>query len=88
MRLLGFIAVVTSLPALVCAAPLAPGQSPTAGVEALVKRRLPDHINSFEFVLQNSTRIDEKSYDAYVVSSSENGKIRIEGGTTSALLSG
>jgi alpha-N-acetylglucosaminidase len=62
-------------------------QSPTEGVESLVKRRLPQHVDSFEFVLEpphGSVVVN----DSYTVSSTKNGKVRIEGTTTSALLSG
>ncbi|KAL6895990.1 glycoside hydrolase family 89 protein [Trichoderma longibrachiatum] len=62
-------------------------QSPTEGVESLVKRRLPQHVDSFEFVLEPSHGSGLLN-DTYTVSSTNNGKVRIEGTTTSALLSG
>jgi alpha-N-acetylglucosaminidase len=62
--------------------------SSTAGVEALVKRRLPNHVNSFEFSLEPSSHGSTLANDSYTVSSTKNGKILIEGTTTSALLSG
>lgn len=60
---------------------------PTAGVESLVKRRLPQHVDSFEFVLEPAQG-SGLTNDSYAVSSTKDGKIRIEGTTTSALLSG
>lgn len=62
--------------------------SSTAGVESLVKRRLPDHADSFEFALELSSHGSALTNDSYTVSSTRDGKIRIEGTTTSALLSG
>lgn len=62
--------------------------SSTAGVESLVKRRLPSHANSFEFALEPSSHGSSLTNDTYSVSSTKDGKIRIEGTTTSALLSG
>ncbi|UKZ88341.1 uncharacterized protein TrAFT101_004102 [Trichoderma asperellum] len=62
--------------------------SSTAGVESLVKRRLPNHANSFEFALEPSSHASPLTNDSYTVSSTKHGKIRIEGTTTSALLSG
>ncbi|KAL7802663.1 glycoside hydrolase family 89 protein [Trichoderma afarasin] len=60
---------------------------PTAGVESLVKRRLPQHVDSFEFVIEPA-QVSGLTNDSYAVSSTKDGKIRIEGTTTSALLSG
>jgi alpha-N-acetylglucosaminidase len=62
--------------------------SSTAGVESLVQRRLPSHANSFEFALEPSSHGSALTNDSYTVSSTKDGKIRIEGTTTSALLSG
>lgn len=61
--------------------------SSIAGIESLVKRRLPNHVNDFEFVLEPSSHGSALANDSYTVSS-KNGKVRIEGTTTSALLSG
>ncbi|KAL7789894.1 glycoside hydrolase family 89 protein [Trichoderma ceciliae] len=60
----------------------------TAGVESLVKRRLPNHVDSFEFALEPSSHGSTLANDSYTVSSAKDGKVRIEGTTTSALLSG
>lgn len=60
----------------------------TKGIESLVKRRLPDHADSFEF----SIRVTESALtpipDEYTVTSTDSGKIRVEGTTLSALASG
>ncbi|KAH8648643.1 putative alpha-N-acetylglucosaminidase [Xylariales sp. PMI_506] len=58
----------------------------TAGVEALVQRRIPQHASSFEFAIVNATT--DPTYDTYTVSSTSDGKILVQGNTVSALLSG
>lgn len=63
------------------------------GIQDLVQRRLPDHVNDFEFVLTSNeskpiTTAIRAINDNYVVSSSANGKIRVEGNTPIALASG
>lgn len=59
----------------------------TKGIEDLVKRRLPAHVDNFEFrLLEKWTRTVGK--DAYRVSSLGNGSILVEGNTLSALSSG
>jgi alpha-N-acetylglucosaminidase len=60
----------------------------TAGVEALIQRRLPQHVHSFQFDLVNVSTAAVKENDTYVVSSSNHGKILVQGNTPSALLSG
>lgn len=60
----------------------------TAGIEALVQRRLPQHAGSFQFELVNVSTAAPKSNDTYAVSSTEDGKILVQGNTLSALLSG
>lgn len=60
----------------------------TAGVEALVQRRLPHHSKSFEFAIVNATASTELVNDTFKVSSTHNGKLLIQGNTVSALLSG
>lgn len=60
----------------------------TTGVEALVKRRLPQHAGSFQFELVNVSTSASKGNDTYAVSSSEDGKIVVQGNSLSALLSG
>ena len=58
-----------------------------AGVEALVQRRLPQHVNSFQFEIVNASQANGLGSDRYVVSSA-GGKILVQGNTLSALLSG
>ncbi|KAH9212547.1 putative alpha-N-acetylglucosaminidase [Leptodontidium sp. 2 PMI_412] len=59
----------------------------TQGIESLVRRRLPAHIDDFEFrLLGNETSTGGN--DVYSVSSSEDGKILVEGNSLSALSSG
>jgi alpha-N-acetylglucosaminidase len=60
----------------------------TDGIYDLVKRRLPQHADSFEFVLVNETDRDTTVNDQYVVSSTSDGKILVEGNSLSALSSG
>ncbi|POR36171.1 Alpha-N-acetylglucosaminidase [Tolypocladium paradoxum] len=67
---------------------------PSAGVEALVQRRLPQHAGLFQFTIvdpisQPATgTFNQNVSESYVVSSINNGKIHIQGNTPSALLSG
>lgn len=60
----------------------------TAGIEALVKRRLPDHADAFEFRIRSTDRAQTPIPDIYTVTSADNGKILVEGTTLSALASG
>ncbi|KAI1826032.1 glycoside hydrolase family 89 protein [Xylaria intraflava] len=65
----------------------------TAGVESLVRRRLPHHAESFQFKIVNAVKNEtgtgvERENDSYVVSSTKNGKILVQGNSVSALLSG
>jgi alpha-N-acetylglucosaminidase len=63
----------------------------TAGIEALVRRRIPDHADNFQFALvDNSTTgtHNTSSNDAYTVADLSNGTIRVEGTTLSALATG
>jgi hypothetical protein len=63
--------------------------SSTAGVEALVQRRLPRHAGSFEFAIVNASASDSPpTNDSYVVSTNREGKIQVDGNSPSALLSG
>ena len=62
--------------------------SATAGVEALVQRRLPDHVDAFEFSIRPHTDSPAPIPDEFTVTSTDDGKIRVEGTTTSALVSG
>ncbi|KAH7351012.1 putative alpha-N-acetylglucosaminidase [Rhexocercosporidium sp. MPI-PUGE-AT-0058] len=59
----------------------------TQGIKDLVKRRLPAHIDDFEFrLLGNET--SKGGNDVYSVSSMKNGRIIVEGNSLSALSSG
>lgn len=60
----------------------------TAGVEALVKRRLPQHSDKFEFAIVNAPDSKELANDTYSVTSTHDGRFLIRGNTVSALLSG
>ncbi|KAF4628191.1 hypothetical protein G7Y89_g9960 [Cudoniella acicularis] len=83
-----FICLTWSLTAILTAA----AQS-TQGIQDLVKRRLPNHVNEFEFLLTCnettpiSTAIREVN-DNYTISSTAGGKILVEGNSLIALASG
>jgi alpha-N-acetylglucosaminidase len=59
----------------------------TAGIKALVQRRLPRHAESFEFAIVNATQPGQQN-DSYTVSSTSHDKILIQGNTLSALSTG
>lgn len=100
MRLFNVAATLIGVTACVGAAvvPTSTRTDLIAGVQALVRRRLPEHAESFEFTLlgvvsESSERVAQKVLgkgdgDSYIVSSTGNGKIHIQGNTPSALLSG
>lgn len=58
----------------------------TDGIKAFVKRRLPDHADSFEFSISNVTAVG--SNDNFSVSSHSDGKIKIQGTSVSAVMQG
>lgn len=65
----------------------------TDGIYGLIKRRLPEHADSFELSLVNATgstvaSATDKPNDKYTVSSAHDGKILVEGNSLSALASG
>ncbi|KAI0420631.1 glycoside hydrolase family 89 protein [Xylaria grammica] len=68
----------------------------TAGVESLVRRRLPQHADSFRFEIVGDLEADitqsdaetERVNDSYVVSSAEDGTVVVQGNTAGALLAG
>ncbi|TPX13640.1 uncharacterized protein E0L32_005843 [Thyridium curvatum] len=62
--------------------------SSTAGVQSLVKRRLPRHVDAFEFVISDTAVAGNGVRDSYEVSSTDNGKIQVKGTSTSAVISG
>ncbi|KAJ5633385.1 hypothetical protein N7490_009724 [Penicillium lividum] len=57
----------------------------TQGIYDLVQRRMPQHADSFQFLLDNST---DQSHDHYVVSTLDNGTVSVQGNSLSALSSG
>ena len=59
----------------------------TAGIEALVQRRLPQHADDFSFTLANGSYATAIN-DQYVVGNGENGTIAISGNSPIALASG
>lgn len=67
-------------------AALATAQS-TDGLYKLIKRRLPNHVDLFQFELKNYTG-GENEYDQFVVRTTPNGTVLVEGNTLSALSSG
>jgi alpha-N-acetylglucosaminidase len=62
----------------------------TQGILDLVERRLLNHVDDFEFgFLANGTGNSTKpSNDYYIISSTTDGKILVEGNSLSALASG
>lgn len=65
--------------------------SATAAVEALVERRLPEHVDSFVFSIVNASATTAQGLpvnDTYSVSSTDDGMIHVEGNSVSGLLSG
>ncbi|KAE9375356.1 glycoside hydrolase family 89 protein [Stipitochalara longipes BDJ] len=72
-----------------CLALMAAAQS-TQGILDLVQRRLPDHVDDFEFQLLTNVKGNstDPSNDNYIISSTINRKILIEGNSLSALASG
>jgi hypothetical protein len=65
--------------------------SAAAAVEALVQRRLPQQSGSFVFSLaggNNTVGQGHRVSDTYTVSSTDEGKIYVEGNSVGGLLSG
>jgi len=62
----------------------------TQGILDLVQRRLPDHVDDFEFqLLASGTGNNSKPVnDNYIISSTTDAKILIQGNSLSALSSG
>ncbi|KAI0536348.1 glycoside hydrolase family 89 protein [Xylaria digitata] len=70
----------------------------TAGVKSLVRRRLSQHVESFQFEIVEGLEADgnqadietetERVNDSYVVSSANDGKVVVQGDTAGALLAG
>lgn len=63
----------------------------TDGIINLVKRRIPDHVDDFEFRLVGDIEFPltgQPPNDEYTVSSTPDGKILVEGNSPIALASG
>jgi alpha-N-acetylglucosaminidase len=60
----------------------------TQGIYSLVQRQMPEHADSFQFSLVDSIGGNSTGYDQYIVSSTSDGKVLVEGTTISALTSG
>jgi alpha-N-acetylglucosaminidase len=82
-------AVVGALLGVLCQSSVAVS---TEGLQDLVKRRLPDHLDSFAFSLNASFETQDGDYirknDNFEVSSAPNGTILIQGNSLSALATG
>jgi alpha-N-acetylglucosaminidase len=59
----------------------------TAGIDSLVRRRLPHHVDAFEFSIETD-ETSSNPKDSYKVFSTKNGKVHVQGTTVSAVLSG
>ena len=60
----------------------------TNGLYSLVKRRLPNHVENFQFSLVSNLTGSDDGYDQFVVQSSSNGSVLVQGTSLSALSSG
>jgi alpha-N-acetylglucosaminidase len=85
--------VMYLLRVLLCAsAALAAGTTAsTDGIRNLVKRRIPDHVDDFDFRLTVNNQFpltSRPAIDEYSVSSTSDGKILVEGNSPIALASG
>ncbi|KAJ5621454.1 hypothetical protein N7528_006237 [Penicillium herquei] len=60
----------------------------TDGLYSLVKRRLPNHVGDFQFNLVSNITGGDDGYDEFMVQSSSNGTIVVQGTSLSALSSG
>lgn len=77
------------LPAISAAAASSTTTPSTDGVAAFIKRRLPDHADSFEVSITKAAEASAATNDAYTVSTSRtNGKIQIQGTSLSAVMQG
>lgn len=89
MLLFNIIAVVgltvTSVGAVTISGSTTSNTGSTAGIEALVKRRLPQHENSFTFSLFANTGSESESYS---IMSTRDGKIQVQGTSLSAIVYG
>ncbi|KAJ5593927.1 uncharacterized protein N7459_000135 [Penicillium hispanicum] len=69
-----------------CTASAAASQA-TNGIYNLLKRRIPEHVDSFSFTLDPSFTSGE-GYDHFIVQNASNGTIHVHGSSLSALLTG
>ncbi|EEA22743.1 hypothetical protein TMatcc_001598 [Talaromyces marneffei ATCC 18224] len=91
MQILNLISGVLAIASTAIAAPgststSTSSQLSTTGIESLLQRRLPQHAHKFEFSVVNATSLGEN--DAYTVANAENGRIKVEGSSLSALATG
>lgn len=89
MQILNLISGLLAIASTAVAAPATsctPSQPSTTGIQALLQRRLPQHAEKFEFSIVNATSLGEN--DVYAVSNAQNGKIKVEGSSLSALATG
>lgn len=89
MQILNLICSLLAIASTAVAAPAArcdSSEPSTSGIESLLQRRLPQHTDSFDFSIVNATSLGEN--DVYAVSTGENGKIKVEGSSLSALATG
>lgn len=91
MQILNLISGVLAIAGTAIAAPgststSTSSQLSTTGIESLLQRRLPQHAHKFEFSVVNATSLGEN--DAYTVANAENGRIKVEGSSLSALATG
>lgn len=61
----------------------------TEGITRFLERRLPNHVDDFTFSLTDPARKSEHWVnDEYIVSTSSDGKVHIEGNSLSGILQG
>lgn len=81
-----FSSILTSL---VAATTLVTAQTANvSGIVALVKRRLPSHVNDFKFAVTSDCLTNSTAHDTYIVSTPKNGTVLIQGSSLSALSTG
>ncbi len=76
-KLLGWVLVAVNA--------FAEASTSCAGIEALVQRRLPNHAGCFEFSISETSN---STKDSYTVTSTQDGKIHVQGSSTSGVLYG
>lgn len=63
-------------------------QASTDGITALVQRRMPNHVNQFQFQLVDDKGTNATVNDRYNVLSGADGKVVVQGNSASALAIG